>query len=389
MNLLLIFLGIAAIVSIFAVSCKISPSSKNVKRTLSDKIIVKRDYAGTYSLQLDPAGKWQIFQGPSPDKIDWTKATEVDGDYIQLPAPDKDLYRNFFGLVSPKGDTMIVSERLIPMEGQPNLRDIGGLPTEDGRFVKWGEIYRSGKLSDLTSNDLRYLSRLGIKTVVDLRNDIEIAKDPDRYPKGVKYYQISLSDKEGKAYERIRQMVLKEGYRRAKAKALFVDVMRAFADTLATDIKPIFGLLLNENDRTPLLYHCTGGKDRTGFTTAMILSALGVSREIITEDYLMSNYYRQEMNRKNMKRARLIGLDAETLEYAIMVRKEYMDAVFEVIDEKYGGTEKYLEVQFGLDEAKRNLLKERYTESYFRHQIKKDSLLETQDSVELETVKKN
>ncbi len=128
-----------------------------------------------------------------------------------------------------------------------------------------------------------------------------------------------------------------------------------------------------------------GGKDRTGYTTAMILSALGVDRKTITDDYLMSNYYRSEANIKNMKRARLIGLDAETLDYAILVRKEYMDAVFQVIDEKYGGTDKYLEKQFGIDKKKRDELKERYTESYYMHQLKKDTM---KDTLQLETVKK-
>jgi protein-tyrosine phosphatase len=379
----IILAGIAALVALQA--CKVSPNARNISRYLDENVIVERNYRGDYNLLLDPPGEWKIYQGPSPDKIDWTKATEVNGDKLRIPSPGEDVYRNFFGLISPKGDTMIVSERLIPMEGQPNLRDIGGLPTEDGRFVKWGAIYRSGKLSDLSKNDLVYMAHLGIKSIVDLRNDIEIDKDPDRYPKGAKYYQISLSDKEGKAYERIRQMVLREGYRRAKAKALFLDVMRAFADTLAADVKPVFELLLSPKETTPLLYHCTGGKDRTGYMTAMILSALGVDRKTITDDYLMSNYYRSEANIKNMKRARLIGLDAETLDYAILVRKEYMDAVFQVIDEKYGGTDAYLEQQFGLGPKERKELKKRYTESYFMHQITKDTM---SDTLQLETVKK-
>lgn len=386
LNFFLLTICAGAALAFLGTSCKISPNAKNIERSLNENVIVTRSSAGGYTLKLKPAGKWNIFQGPSPDKIDWEKPTVVEGDFLQIPAQKNEVYRNFFGMVSPKGDTIIVSERLIPMKGQPNMRDIGGLPTEDGRFVKWGAIYRSGKLSDLSENDLNYLSYLGVKSIVDLRNDIEVNKDPDRYPKDAKYYQISLSDKEGKAYDRIRTMVLKEGYRRAKAKALFVDVMRAFADTLASDIRPVFDLLLSEQETTPLLYHCTGGKDRTGYTTAMILSALGVDRKTITDDYLMSNYYRESANIKNMRKARLIGLDAETLDYAILVRKEYMDAVFQVIDEKYGGTDAYLEKQFGLDAAKRNELKARFTESYYGHKLKKETM---KDSLELETVKKN
>ena len=382
MKLIAIIIGIFLIFSCFVMSCKVSPNAKDPQRTLTRKVIVNKSLDGYYSIIFNKPGEWKIYQGTSPEKIDWTTFALVDGELVQFPEQFQDK-RIFFGVVSPKGDTIIASERLIPMEGQPNFRDIGGLETRDGTFVKWGTIYRSGKLSDLEKEDLRYMSHLGIKSVVDLRNDIEVAKDPDRYPKGVKYYQISLSDKEGKAYNKLRRMVMKEGYRRAKAKELFVDVMRSFADTLASDIKPVFDLMLSDKETMPMVYHCTGGKDRTGYTTAMILLALGVDRKTITEDYLMSNYYRRDANLKNMRRIRLTGLDPETIDYAILVRKEYMDAVFDVIDEKYGGNAAYLEAKFGLTEEKRNELKRRYTEPYF------SGKMEPIESIEDNTVEKN
>lgn len=357
-------MGIMAIVLLFH-SCSINPSATNPENTLNEKISAVRDEEGNYTLHLPLLGGWKVYQGPSPDKIDWTKPLETKEESIFF-RHNADRSRQFFAVESNGGDTTIVSERQIPTDDQPNFRDLGGLPTKDGRYVKWGTLYRSGHLGDLEKDDLRYFSKLGINTVVDLRNDLEVAKDPDRYPSGVKYVQHSLSDKEGRAYSRLKQMVMREGYRRAKAKQLFVDVMKSFADTLATDVKPVFDLLLSSNEKdTPLLYHCTGGKDRTGYTTAMILLALEVDRKVIIDDYLMSNYYRRDLNIRNMKRARLVGLDAETLEYAMLVRKEYMDAVFQIIDEKYGGNSKYLETKFGLTEEKRNELKRRYTSAYF------------------------
>lgn len=364
MKITVFFLGITVIAFLLLHSCKVSPNAKNPEMTLTRKVIVDRSEKGYYSIKFNKIGEWKIYTGPSVENIDWAKFSLVNGDMVHLP----DQYPNqrmFFGIVGPNGDTTIASERLIPMEGQPNFRDLGGLETQDNRYVKWGSIYRSGKLSDLEKQDLRYMSHLGIKSVVDLRNDIEVAKDPDKYPRGVQYHQISLSDKEGKAYTKLRHMVMKEGYRRAKAKELFVGVMRSFADTLASDIKPVFDLLLSDKETTPLVYHCTGGKDRTGYTTAMILLALGVDRKTITNDYLMSNYYRKDANLKNMRRIRLTGLDVETIDYAILVRKEYMDAVFEVIDEKYDGPDNYFETKFGLTEEKRNELKRRYTEPYY------------------------
>src|SRR5690606_12695738 len=123
--------------------------------------------------------------------------------------------------------------------------------------------------------------------------------------------------------------------------------------------------------------------DRTGYTTAMILAALGVDRKTITNDYLMSNYFRKEANLKNMRRIRLTGLDVETIDYAILVREEYMDAVFEVINDKYGGVDTYLETKFGLTPEKRNELKRRYTSFYF------NSKEVATDTTGIKTAKKN
>ena len=359
-------------------SCGVTPSATNPANTLDEKFFATRTESGSYFLHLPLLGEWKIYQGPLPEKINWEKFTVTKENSIYFPAaPDKG--RIFFAVESGKGDTTIVSERQIPTNDQHNFRDLGGLPTQDGRFVKWGTIYRSGQLSELQKDELRYFSKLGIRTIVDLRNDLEIAKEPDRYPKGVNYIQYSLSDKEGKAYSRLKQMVLKEGYRRAKAKTLFVDVMKSFADTLARDVKPVFDFMLSDKEDIPLLYHCTGGKDRTGYMTAMILLALDVDRKTITDDYLMSNYYRRDGNIRSIKRAQLVGLDPETLEYAILVRKEYMDAVFQIIDEKYGGNSAYLETKFGLTEEKRNELKKRYTTPYFS---KKAEPIGTADNLE-------
>lgn len=360
-------LGIVVSMLLFN-GCSINPSAINPENTLNEKLFATRSLNGSYTIKLPLLGEYKIYQGSSPDDIKWENPVVTKEESVYFPAA-ADRGRIFFAIDNGKGDTTIISERQIPTDEQPNFRDLGGLPTKDGTYVKWGKIYRSGHLGDLEKEDLRYFSKLDIKTIVDLRNDLEVSKDPDRYPKGCNYVQHSLSDKEGKAYSRLKQMVMKEGYRRAKAKQLFVDVMKSFADTLASDTKPVFDLLLSDKADTPLLYHCTGGKDRTGYTTAMILLALGVDRKVITEDYLMSNYYRRDLNIRNMKRARLIGLDAETLEYAMLVRKEYMDAVFDIIDTKYGGNAKYLETKFGITEAKRDELKKRYTTPYFSKKV--------------------
>ncbi|MFT6708572.1 MAG: protein-tyrosine phosphatase [Flavobacteriales bacterium] len=345
----------------------ISSCSKNAiptpAYTLQEDLIVERTKKADYKLYFTKNAAWDISMASSPDQIDWDKPNaSFEGDFIQFSKAGRN-GRIFFGVTAQEGgERFIVSERIIPMKGTVNFRDIGGLPAGDNRIVRWGKIFRSDKLSDLTKKDLAYMSDLNIKSVCDFRNDIEIKKDPDRLPKGVKYYQFAIADKEGREHARIKELVMSRRLKDLQAKEYFGFIMTAFADTAGVDFKPVVDLLVNEpEDNVPLLYHCSGGKDRTGLMSFVILAALGVEKEVIKNEYLMSNFYRYKTNKKNSRRARLVRINRETSSYAFVVQQEYFDRVYKVIDEKYGGMDNYLKVKFDLDEEKRLLLRERYT----------------------------
>ena len=170
---------------------------------------------------------------------------------------------------------------------------------------------------------------------------------------------MPIVDKEGKAYNELRRRIFLGGERRGKAKELFTTVMAEFSDSSATDFRPLFEKLLTVEK--PLLYHCTGGKDRTGYATAMILSALGVDKETIIAEYLMSNYYRYDKALSSIEKARYIGLDRETTANLFLVQEEYIEKVFEIVETEFGGIDKYLTVKFNLTPDKRALLREKYT----------------------------
>jgi len=343
-------------------SCNRNAIPKPVN-TLAEELIVKRTKKADYELHFTKSAVWDISMASSPDQIDWEKPTaSFEGDFIKFPKVGRD-GRVFFGVTDQtSGQRYIVSERLIPMKGTDNFRDLGGLPVGENRIVRWGKIFRSDKLSDLTKKDLAYLSDLDIKSICDFRNDIEIKKDPDRIPKGAKYYQFAIADKEGREHARIKKEVMSRKLKGLEAKEYFGFIMTAFADTAGTDFKPVVDLLLNQpNDKSPLAYHCSGGKDRTGLMSIVLLSALGVEKDIIKKEYLMSNFYRYKTNKKNSRRARLVRIDRKTSSYAFVVQEEYFDRVYEVIETKYGGMDNYLKVKFGLDKGKRAILKERYT----------------------------
>lgn len=332
------------------------------ERTLSESVVVQKEKDGDYEFYFNKEGEYTLYKGLSPDKIDWsTPILTMQGSEIELDeiSPDK---RLFFGITGDNIDTIIVSERLIPLEGTLNFRDVGGIPTADGRVVKWGKVYRSGKLSKLTKRDLRYFGELNIQTILDFRNDVEIKKDPDRYPTSydVQYLQYPIGDKSGETYVAYEQKVRSGEIKGKESKALFIELMKQFADTVAKDFKPLFTHLQEAKD-VPLVYHCTGGKDRTGFATAMFLSALNVERKTVINDYLMSNYYRYDKNLSNMRKARLVRMDTEMLGYLMQVNEDYINAVFEVIDDKFDGIDNYLEVQFGLTKEVREKMIQMYT----------------------------
>lgn len=332
-------------------------------KTLTEDITVKRDKDDyDYSITFDKKGKWTIFSNEKIDQLDWTEPLiELDGDEITFNQFEKNK-RTFFGILDEEGNKRIVSERKIQLDGTPNFRDIGGLLTADGRMVNWGLIYRSSNLSELNSDDMTYIQGLNIKSVCDFRYTSEIEEDPDKLPVGATYYHFPIGGKEGVFYQQLKRKVLKEGLKKQAAKKEFIKVMEMFADSAAHDFKPVMDLLAaTEEGKTPLLYHCSGGKDRTGYMTMMILATLGVEKEEIRKEYLMSNFYRYKKNKSIARKARIIGIDSETLSYILVVQDDYFDAVFGVIENKYGGLDNYLLEKYDITPEIRQQMIEKYT----------------------------
>jgi protein-tyrosine phosphatase len=214
-------------------------------------------------------------------------------------------------------------------------------------------------LSDLKKEDLNTLANLNLKSVIDMRSDYERNEHPDDIISGATYYHTPIGDKEGHTFQKLKKDIIKKRVKGEQAKRLFLDLMEGFTDSVTQDFKPVVDLLLK--DEAPMVYHCSGGKDRTGFISAMILSALGVDRETIRKDYLVSNFYRQDLNQKRVNQVGLIGIDDNTAKYLFLVHNDYFDAVFNIIDEKYGDIDNYLEIKFGLTPELRQQLIERYT----------------------------
>ena len=329
------------------------------------RLTLKRQASGNYVLTADEPGTQPLYIGTRPTNINWDEPYgERHGRRTLIENPGM-ADRYFVGLLAENGDTIIVSDKRIPLEGSNNFRDIGGIPTRDGRYVRWGQVYRSDRLSALTENDLKYLESLGLRTVYDFRSEKEVAEDPDLLPEGTEIEYINepiIFDVEDTT--NLRARIVSGEIEATETSEILVTGNKLFATDMAQRFKPFIDCLLE--GKGPIVYHCTSGKDRTGFATMLLLSALNVGRDTILHDYLLSNYYRYEMNQRRLKRLRYAKvikrkLDPETIAPLMIVDERYINAAYDAIEEKYGTVDAFLEAEYGLDAEKRAELIDRYT----------------------------
>jgi protein-tyrosine phosphatase len=235
------------------------------------------------------------------------------------------------------------------MENLFNVRDLGGYPVGDGGFnekrqVKRGLLYRAGDLGAPSERDRALLEDRNIRIIMDFRSEKEIQRLPDCEFKTVKHYR-ALSIDAGNMLE------LSRIERGIDGESLMEELYRGLAAEARSQYREFFEILADA-DSAPLLFHCSAGKDRTGFAAALILSALGVDRELIYQDYLLSAKYLTDKYQAL--------LEAEPyLEPVMSVRRSYLEVAFTRIDTDFGGMDRYLGTELGAD-IKR--LRELYTE---------------------------
>ncbi|MDC0207519.1 tyrosine-protein phosphatase, partial [Pseudomonadota bacterium] len=251
--------------------------------------------------------------------------------------------------------------RLLPMDGSHNTRELGGYKTIDGKSVKWGMLYRSDKLSDISETDQEYLQSLGIKKIVDFRSKEEKTEDPDIVPRGINYVEMPISV-DGAMRSKI-EAVLK-GETDKEVKSFLIDANREFV-TSYTDVYENFLRGLIDED-APTLFHCTAGKDRAGFAAAITLIALGVSRENVIEDYMKTNAFTENRIEEILDQIELMSLyqaDAEILRPLIGVERIYIETAFQTAEEKYGSLENFIRDGLNISDEDIQKLRNKFLES--------------------------
>jgi protein-tyrosine phosphatase len=225
--------------------------------------------------------------------------------------------------------------RRLAFEGAANFRDLGGYPTAAGRRTRWRRAFRADNLGGLTSDDLEQLRELDLGGLVDFRVDAERLAHPDRLPAGTRLRKLELGFLPVGTLEML-----------ARARAGAITVEEVGAEVLAhyrrfvTDHADVYRRMIEfaaEPAHYPLLIHCTSGKDRTGFGSAILLRAVGVPREVVEQDYLLTNQYIRDVSH-------LFGpaTSRDVIDLLLSAQAGYIRASFDEIDRRYGSFDLYL-----------------------------------------------
>jgi protein-tyrosine phosphatase len=232
------------------------------------------------------------------------------------------------------------------LENVFNLRDLGGLPTRDGHRVRAGKLFRSGNPGLASAADMERLRALQLEAVIDFRSPDE--KSPAESAFGQAFRWVATPVLEG----RMSMAELMPRLRDGSAAQMEAFMLEVYGDFPRKYQAAFGGFLKTAEQGGNLLYHCTAGKDRTGFASLLLLAALGVERDTIMGNYLESNLRNQRFNEKMSADAAQFGVDPAVMWPLLEVKASYLEASMHVIEQDYGGIDAYLAEVLSVDAAR-------------------------------------
>lgn len=309
----------------------------NQTKILKNCKIIRDKHTKSAYLSINISGEWNLYAGDTVETIDIKKPIAQGKDYGTYPLYVLPSKRSYFKLETALG-SVIFAETHLPMEGGYNFRDLGGLESKNGKHIKWGKLFRTDDLYNLTNADLTYLSSIPISTIIDFRCKDEYSILPDRIPEQVKnHYYISIEPGRLKAYAKSKQT----------SKENVIDAMKHLYKLLVTEDEYInayekFFTHLQDHEQLPILFHCSAGKDRTGLATALLLYALDIPKETIIEDYLVSNIYLADKYQPLIE-------ENPSNEFLYTVIPEYLENALSEIEKNYGTITNFLVKRINAD----------------------------------------
>ena len=264
----------------------------------------------------------------------------------------------------------------LEFEGISNARDLGGLTGHGNRTIKMGRIIRSDNLSCATGKDCAKLKDYGLRKIVDFRTDEEINNSPDRKIDGVQWMKNPIlkslttgitREKETEKPSSLPEILLSFSCELGKAgkewlASLYIPLV---SDEFCLNGYRNFLDVLKNNHDGAVLYHCSAGKDRVGIGTLIFLSILGVDRQDIIKDYLLTNESYASVIKEAQELGRARGVDPaiiDTIEPLSGVDMLYISTALDVIDNTHGGIESFLKNQLGIGQSYIEALRDNYLE---------------------------
>jgi len=272
----------------------------------------------------------------------------------------------FWALVNPALADDTAPDRVIHLQGTSNTRDIGGYQTSDGHTLRWGQIIRSENLSRLTASDFQKLEEMGLKTVIDLRTDRELEQSPtvwqgDHPPR---FFHFPIGDAHNDWFNAQRRMMKSSSFTEKQASEHMVEGYRMIAEEGSPAFQQLMDVVLDQSN-WPILIHCSAGKDRAGVAVTLILETLGVNRETIMEDYLLTNEISHAQEKaallaRERKTSSIGKKSARTASASawfpiVGVQPEMLAAFYQSVDERYGSMDAFL-TELGVDQNARHAL---------------------------------
>ncbi|GAA5179454.1 tyrosine-protein phosphatase [Rugosimonospora acidiphila] len=240
--------------------------------------------------------------------------------------------REYFRLVPDRGAPLTIGQRSLGLASDPNLRDVGGYRTTSGQWVRDGVLYRSAALS-LTPADLKVVNALGLREDADLRTPDEATATPDIVPARAHYDDFNVLGAQGTPAAPITS--------EADAQQLLIDGERQMV--LSDSAQQAYHDLFTTLAHTPgaSLYHCSAGKDRTGWATAVLLTLLGVPSDVVMHDYLLSNQYYFDSPSVQSTLAAMPPATAAIYKHVLDVEPAYLQAGLDQVKASYGSMTNY------------------------------------------------
>ena len=215
-----------------------------------------------------------------------------------------------------------------PLDGTCNLRDVGGYAAGDGAWTRWNTLFRSDGLHRLPDRSRRGLTDFGLQTVIDLRTEVEAATAPNVFATSGSIAYVHLPMLAPHIIDQHRAETLEELY-------------IVLVEECQSQIGYAISVLANHGG-VPAVVHCSAGKDRTGVVVAVLLDLLGVDRETIVEDYLLTKRYLGSIKSELRSAAAQIGYDLNRLDKMLECRADAINGALEHIDDRFGGTIEYV-----------------------------------------------